>query len=53
MDRSGIGDGRLSDEPLSSMRLSFRYKDYFADVTAMNLPTTGVALREQYLSAVD
>src|SRR5258705_2469838 len=50
---SSIGEGRLSDESLSSTRVSLRYSDYFADVTAMNLPTTGVALREQYLSATD
>jgi hypothetical protein len=29
----------------------YRFADYLADVTAMNMPTTGVALREQYMSA--
>ena len=48
-----IAQGNLSDASLSSLRVSLRYRDYFADVTAMNLPTTGVAVREQYLSAAD
>ena len=48
-----IAQGKLSEEALSSLRVSLRYSDYFADVTAMNLPTTGVAVREQYLSATD
>jgi hypothetical protein len=48
-----IGEGTLSSASLSSLRISLRYSDYFADVSAMNLPTTGVAVREQYLSASD
>jgi len=30
--------------------VAYRYSDYLADVSAMNLPGRGVALREQYLS---
>jgi hypothetical protein len=45
--------GTLSDESLSSRRVSFRYADYAADVVAMNLPQSGVAVREHYLSAAD
>jgi hypothetical protein len=32
---------------------SYRYRDYVADVTAMNFPATGLALREHYMSAND
>jgi hypothetical protein len=32
---------------------SYRFADYIADVTAIHLPTTGVALREHYMSARD
>jgi hypothetical protein len=48
-----VAEGTLSSAPLSSSRISVRFHDYFADITAMNLPTTGVAVREQYLSAMD
>jgi len=33
--------------------LSYRYSDYFADVTAMNLPFSGTLLREHYMAAAD
>jgi hypothetical protein len=33
--------------------LSYRYRDYVADVTALNLPSEGLALREHYMSAND
>lgn len=52
-DKPSTGDGKVTEAPLSSLHMSLRYTDYFADVLAMNLPTTGVALREQYLSATD
>jgi len=29
----------------------YRYRDYFADVTAMNLPESGPSIREHYMSA--
>jgi len=32
---------------------AYRYVDYVADVTAMTLPTSGLALREHYMSARD
>jgi len=37
---------------LRTARLQYRFTDYLATVTAMNLPG-GVALREQYQSARD
>jgi hypothetical protein len=48
-----VGEGKLSEAPLSSLRVSFRYNDHLAEVTAVNLPTTGIAVREQYVSAKD
>ena len=42
----------LEGGPLHTARLQYRFTDYLATVTAMNLPT-GVALREQYESARD
>ncbi len=40
----------LTEAPLRVARLQYRFSDYLATVTAMNLPE-GVALREQYQSA--
>jgi hypothetical protein len=31
--------------------VAYRYKDYFADVMAMNLPASGASVREHYMSA--
>ena len=56
-----LGEGVLAGEataaaleagPLHTARLQYRFTDYLATVTAMNLPA-GVALREQYESARD
>ncbi len=33
--------------------VSYRFHDYFADVTAMNLPASGPSIREHYMSAND
>jgi hypothetical protein len=33
--------------------ISYRFADYIADVTVMNLAHTGVSLREHYMSAAD
>jgi hypothetical protein len=43
----------VSAETLTQSKTSVRYSDYFADIVAINLPTSGVAVREQYLSALD
>jgi len=48
-----IATGSVSAEPLSSMKMSLTYSDYIAEITALNLPTSGVAVREHYLSARD
>ena len=42
----------LAGAPLRTARLQYRFSDYLATVTAMNLPA-GIALREQYQSAWD
>ncbi len=42
----------LAGGPLHSARVQYRFSDYLATVTAMNLPD-GIALREQYESARD
>jgi hypothetical protein len=56
-----LGDGTQAGEataaalvagPLHTARLQYRFSDYLATVTAMNLPA-GIALREQYESARD
>lgn len=56
-----LGDGAQAGEataaalagaPLRTARLQYRFSDYLATVTAMNLPA-GIALREQYESARD
>ena len=56
-----LGSGALAGDPTEShlrggplhlARLQYRFSDYLATVTAMNLPG-GVALREQYQSATD
>lgn len=41
----------LSSAPLQTARVQYRYADYIATLTASHLPDTGLALREQYLSA--
>jgi hypothetical protein len=33
--------------------VTYRYRDYLADVTAMNAPSGGPSIREQYISAKD
>ncbi|HVT08174.1 MAG TPA: hypothetical protein VHO67_12005, partial [Polyangia bacterium] len=42
----------LAGGPLHTARLQYRFSDYLATVTAMNLPG-GIAVREQYQSARD
>ncbi|HVY37195.1 MAG TPA: hypothetical protein VHM31_04650 [Polyangia bacterium] len=44
--------GALAGGPLHTARLQYRFSDYLATVTAMNL-AGGIALREQYQSARD
>jgi hypothetical protein len=41
----------LESGPMRTARLVYRFSDYIATVTAMNLPPGGVALRELYQSA--
>ena len=41
----------LGSGPMRTARLVYRFSDYVATVTAMNLPPAGVALRELYQSA--
>ena len=41
----------LESGPMRTARLVYRFSDYVATVTAMNLPPGGVALRELYQSA--
>lgn len=36
---------------LQTARVQYRYSDYVATITAVNLPYAGLAVREQYLSA--
>ncbi len=44
--------GRLSIAGADSLAaVGYRYKDYFADVIAMNLPASGASVREHYMSA--
>ena len=43
----------LSGPPAASIStVSYRYSDYVADVSAMNLPSLGLLVREHYLSAL-
>lgn len=41
----------LSQSPLQTARLQYRFSDYLAIVTASNLPYAGLAVREQYMSS--
>ena len=50
-----VGDAnldRLSEEPVGVARVRYRYRDYLATVTASHLPSGGLAVREQYMSAM-
>jgi hypothetical protein len=51
--RTGAFDTRrLSRAGIDSLAtVQYRYRDYFADVTAMNLPESGPSIREHYMSA--
>jgi hypothetical protein len=53
--RVGGFDARgLSGPPAASIStVSYRYADYLADVSAMNLPHSGLLIREHYMSAND
>jgi hypothetical protein len=42
----------LRASALQTARIEYRYREYVATVTAANLPHAGLAVREQYLSAV-
>jgi hypothetical protein len=42
----------LRASALQTARIEYRYREYVASVTAANLPHAGLAVREQYLSAV-
>lgn len=50
---AAVATGSVSSEPLSAMEMSLAYSDYIAEVSAINLPSSGVAVREHYLSARD
>jgi len=52
---TGSFDPRLLSEvgARSLAAVQYRYRDYFADVTAMTLPSSGPSLREHYMSAND
>jgi hypothetical protein len=52
LDDGGDLVGELAGDPRHVARLQYRFADYLATVTAMNL-SGGVALREQYQSARD
>lgn len=47
---SGARDA-LDGAPFRTAIVEYRYRDYLADVTGMNLPGRGVAVREHYQSA--
>ncbi|MET0791271.1 MAG: hypothetical protein ABW061_07090 [Polyangiaceae bacterium] len=47
-DASYLSAGRLHTAVVSC-----RFKDYFADVSATNIPGRGLTLREHYMSARD
>jgi len=51
--RTGAFDTRrLARSGVDSLAtVQYRYRDYFADVTAMNLPESGPSIREHYMSA--
>ena len=51
--QSGAFDeGHLAQPGAASLAsLRYRYRDYFADVTAMRFAADGLVLREHYLSA--
>jgi hypothetical protein len=50
-----FGAAQLRLEPAASSISTalYRYKDYVADVSAMNLPGSGLLIREHYMSAND
>jgi hypothetical protein len=45
--------GAISGQPLSSTRVVVRYGNYAAEISAINLPGSGVAVREHYVSVED
>ncbi len=50
----GFDAGRLAKAGAESLGVvSYRFSDYVADVTAMNLPASGPSVREHYMSAND
>ncbi len=49
-----IDAAHLGSPPAASIgTVAFRYRDYYADVTTMNLPSSGPSVREHYVSARD
>jgi len=44
---------RLGALPYSTFTLSYRFHDYFADLTSTNLPGRGVMVYEHYMSMRD
>jgi hypothetical protein len=54
-DANGAFDAaRLAATPAHSMStVSYRFRDYVAEVTAMNAPSGGPSIREHYMSARD
>jgi hypothetical protein len=48
LDAQALGAG-----PYATSAAFFEYSDYIADITATNIPTDGVLVREHYMSAVD
>jgi hypothetical protein len=45
-----LGVGAITQASLTQTRVAVRYRDYAAEITAVNLPTSGVAVRERYSS---
>jgi hypothetical protein len=43
----------LAAGPMHTAIVSYRFKDYIADVSATNIPGRGLTLREHYMSARD
>ena len=49
-----IDAAHLGSPPAASIgTVAYRYSDYYADVTTMNLPSSGPSVREHYMSARD
>lgn len=45
--------GYLASGPMHTAIVSYRFKDYIADVSATNIPGRGLTMREHYMSARD